>query len=185
MAPVSVVNARGVLLAAMSLRNFPHNPNSGIGGKSSDPWGEFSNIFRSGDQPLPQPWNEIFGPLRRGRDDEIVGHSGRGRVYELMVVGQIRQSLDGRIATESGHSKYINGPAGLTHLHRLRALVDAVVIGVGTAIADDPHLTVQGAAGPQPARVVIDPNGRLDSKAKVFSADGVRRILVTTEGKSA
>ena len=137
MAPVSVVNARGVLLAAMSLRNFPHNPNSGIGGKSSDPWVEFSNIFRSGDQPLPQPWNEIFGPLRRGRVDE------------LMVVGQIGQSLDGRIATESGHSKYINGPAGLTHLHRLRALVDAVVIGVGTAIADDPQLTVRRVAGQQ------------------------------------
>jgi len=173
MAPVSVVNARGVLLAAMSLRNFPHNPNSGIGGKSSDPWVEFSNIFRSGDQPLPQPWNEIFGPLRRGLVDE------------LMVVGQIGQSLDGRIATESGHSKYINGPAGLTHLHRLRALVDAVVIGVGTAIADDPQLTVRRVAGQQPARVVIDPNGRLGNKARVFGEDGVRRIHVTAEGKSA
>jgi riboflavin-specific deaminase-like protein len=157
----------------MSLRNFPHNPNSGIGGKSSDPWLEFSNIFRSSDQLLAQPWSEIFGPLRRGTVDE------------LMVVGQIGQSLDGRIATESGHSKYINGSAGLTHLHRLRALVDAVVIGAGTAIADDPQLTVRRVAGPQPARVVIDPNGRLGSKAKVFSVDGVRRILVTTEGKSA
>ena len=77
----------------MSLRNFPHDPNSGVGSKSSDPWSEFSNIFRSGDQPLPQPWSEIFGPLRRGLVDE------------LMVVGQIGQSLDGRIATESGHSK--------------------------------------------------------------------------------
>ena len=90
----------------------------------------------------------------------------RGVVDELMVVGQIGQSLDGRIATESGHSKYINGPAGLTHLHRLRALVDAVVIGVGTAIADDPQLTVRRVAGQQPARVVIDPNGRLGSKAQ-------------------
>jgi diaminohydroxyphosphoribosylaminopyrimidine deaminase / 5-amino-6-(5-phosphoribosylamino)uracil reductase len=161
-----------VLLAAMSLRNFPHNPNSDVGGKASDRWLEFSNIFRLGDQPLPQPWNEIFGPLRRGLVDE------------LMVVGQIGQSLDGRIATESGHSKYINGPAGLTHLHRLRALVDAVVIGVGTAIADDPQLTVRRVAGQQPARVVIDPNGRLGNKARVFGEDGVRRILVTAEGKS-
>ena len=169
LAPVSAVNARGVHLAAMSLRNFPHNPNSGVG-TLSDPWLEFSNIFRSGDQPLPQPWSEIFGPLRRGLVDE------------LMVVGQIGQSLDGRIATESGHSKYINGPAGLTHLHRLRALVDAVVIGVGTAIADDPQLTVRRVAGQQPARVVIDPNGRLGNKARVFDEDGARRILVTTEG---
>ena len=156
----------------MSLRNFPHNPNSGVGSRSSDPWVEFSNIFRSGDQPLPQPWSEIFGPLRRGLVDELI------------VVGQIGQSLDGRIATESGHSKYINGPAGLTHLHRLRALVDAVVIGVGTAIADDPQLTVRRVAGQQPARIVIDPNGRLGNKARVFSEDGVRRILVTAEGKS-
>jgi riboflavin-specific deaminase-like protein len=102
-----------------------------------------------------------------------------------MVVGQMGQSLDGRIATESGHSKYINGSAGLTHLHRLRALVDAVVIGVGTAIADDPQLTVRRVTGQQPARVVIDPNGRLGSKAKVFDKDGARRLLVTGEGKSA
>ena len=101
---------------------------------------------------------------------------------DLVVVGQMGQSLDGRIATESGHSKYINGPAGLAHLHRLRALVDAVVVGVGTAIADDPQLTVRRVAGPQPARVVIDPKGRLTAGAKVFVEDGVRRLLVTAQG---
>ena len=98
-----------------------------------------------------------------------------------MVVGQIGQSIDGRIATESGHSKYINGPAGLAHLHRLRALVDAVVIGVGTAIADDPQLTVRRVGGPQPARVVIDPKGRLPAGAKVLADDGVRRLVITAE----
>jgi len=97
-------------------------------------------------------------------------------------VGQIGQSLDGRIATESGHSKYINGPAGLDHLHRLRALVDAVVIGVGTALADDPLLTVRRVSGPQPARVVLDPNGRLPAGVKVFADDGVRRLLITAQG---
>jgi riboflavin-specific deaminase-like protein len=102
-----------------------------------------------------------------------------------VVVGQIGQSLDGRIATESGHSKYINGPAGLDHLHRLRALVDAVVIGVGTALADDPQLTVRRVAGPQPARVVIDPKGRLPASARVFAGDGVRRLLITAQGAPA
>ena len=82
----------------------------------------------------------------------------------------------------SGHSKYINGPAGLAHLHRLRSLVDAVVIGVGTALADDPQLTVRRVAGPHPARVVLDPNGRLPASAKVFANDGVRRLLMTAEG---
>ncbi|HEY6024791.1 MAG TPA: RibD family protein [Pseudolabrys sp.] len=103
---------------------------------------------------------------------------------DLVVVGQIGQSLDGRIATESGHSKYINGPAGLAHLHRLRALVDVIVVGVGTALADDPQLTVRRVAGPQPARVVIDPQGRLGAQARVFAADGVRRLLVVAQGAS-
>jgi riboflavin-specific deaminase-like protein len=102
-----------------------------------------------------------------------------GRVDELVVVGQYGQSIDGRIATDSGHSHYINGPDGLCHLHRLRALVDAVVVGVGTAIADDPQLTVRRVAGDSPARVVIDPNGRLPATARLFAGDGVRRLIVT------
>jgi len=98
------------------------------------------------------------------------------------VIGQIGQSLDGRVATQSGHSHYINGPAGLAHLHRLRALVDVVVIGVGTALADDPQLTVRHVSGPQPARVVIDPGGRLPAGARLLAADGVRRLVVTGTG---
>jgi riboflavin-specific deaminase-like protein len=103
-------------------------------------------------------------------------------VDDLVVVGQIGQSLDGRIATISGHSHYINGPAGLAHLHRLRALVDAVVIGVGTALADDPQLTVRRVLGPNPARVVLDPAGRLSAGARMFASDGVRRLVVTAVG---
>jgi len=68
------------------------------------------------------------------------------------------------------------------HLHRLRALVDAVVVGVGTAIADDPQLTVRKVAGPQPARVVIDPKGRLGAGARMFVDNGARRLLVTAQG---
>ena len=137
---------------------------------SSDPWEDFSNVFRREQQPLPQAWADIFGPLRSGKVDD------------LLIVGQIGQSLDGRIATESGHSKYINGPEGLVHLHRLRALVDAVVVGVGTAVADDPQLTVRRVAGLQPTRVVIDPKARLCADARMFVDNGVRRLLVTEEG---
>lgn len=139
-------------------------------GGASDSWAEFAKTFRKPAQPLPSPWAELFEPLRAGTVDDLV------------VVAQIGQSLDGRIATVSGHSKYINGPAGLDHLHRLRSLVDAVVIGVGTAIADDPQLTVRRVVGPHPARVVLDPNGRLPASARVFAKDGVRRLLVTAEG---
>jgi riboflavin-specific deaminase-like protein len=137
---------------------------------SSDPWEDFSNIFRREHQPLPRAWADVFGPLRKGTVDDCV------------IVGQIGQSLDGRVATESGHSKYINGPAGLVHLHRLRALVDAVVVGVGTAIADDPQLTVRRVSGPHPARVVIDPKGRLGADARMFADNGVRRLLITEQG---
>ena len=78
-----------------------------------------------------------------------------------VVIGQLGQSLDGRIATPAGVSKYINGREALRHLHRLRAEVDAVIIGVGTAIADDPQLTTRHVDGPNPVRVVIDPSGRM------------------------
>ena len=133
-------------------------------------WVEFVQKFRGSLLPLPPPWGEVFEPLRTGRVDDLV------------VVGQIGQSLDGRIATTSGHSKYVNGPAGLVHLHKLRSLVDAVVVGVGTALADDPQLTVRRVEGPNPARVVIDPKGRLAATAKLFVRDGVRRLVITAEG---
>jgi riboflavin-specific deaminase-like protein len=96
-----------------------------------------------------------------------------------VVVGQFGQSIDARIATPTGHSHYINGAAGLAHLHRLRALVDAVVVGIGTAVADDPQLTVRHVAGPSPARVVIDPSGRLPTTARLLTDDGIRRIVIT------
>jgi hypothetical protein len=105
-----------------------------------DSWRLVPRKFRAATAALPSPWEEIFGPLREGTVDSLV------------VVGQIGQSLDGRTATVSGHSHNINGPAGLAHLHRLRSLVDVVVIGVGTALADDPQLTVRCATGPNPAR---------------------------------
>jgi riboflavin-specific deaminase-like protein len=133
-------------------------------------WEGVPESFRSGSAPLPVPWEDIFGPLRASKVDDVV------------AIGQLGQSLDGRIATSSGHSHYINGPAGLNHLHRLRALVDAVVIGVGTALADDPQLTVRRVSGPQPVRVVIDPRGRLPGSARLLAEDGVRRIVLTANG---
>jgi diaminohydroxyphosphoribosylaminopyrimidine deaminase / 5-amino-6-(5-phosphoribosylamino)uracil reductase len=134
-----------------------------------DSWPDVPQAFRAG-APLPAPWEELFGPLRTGGVDQLV------------IVGQVGQSLDGRIATTSGHSHYINGPEGLAHLHRLRAMVDAVVVGIGTVLVDDPQLTVRRVAGPNPARVVVDPRGRLPATARVLAADGVDRLVVTEEG---
>ena len=133
-------------------------------------WISVPESFRSMAGPLPPPWEDLFGPLRASRVDDV------------MAVGQLGQSLDGRVATPTGHSHYINGPSGLAHLHRLRALVDAVVIGIGTALADDPLLTVRRVSGPQPVRVVIDPGGRLPGSARLLANDGVRRIILTASG---
>jgi diaminohydroxyphosphoribosylaminopyrimidine deaminase/5-amino-6-(5-phosphoribosylamino)uracil reductase len=136
-------------------------------------WADVPRMFRQDDCSLPEPWLERFGPLRRGQVDGLV------------VVGQFGQSIDARIATTNGDSKYINGPQGLAHLHRLRALVDAVLIGVGTAQMDDPLLTVRRVSGPSPARVIIDPNGRMPATARVLSPDGSRRLVITRAGKEA
>lgn len=154
--------------SAVQLSNFPTRKFA-----FPDTWESFVERFRSGQQPLPQAWADLFGPLCTGTVDDLV------------VVGQVGQSLDGRVATATGHSKFINCPAGIEHLHRLRALVDIVVVGVGTALADNPQLTVRQVAGPQPARAVIDPRGRLGTNAKLFTDDGVRRLLITTDGSRA
>ncbi|MEM7683306.1 MAG: RibD family protein [Pseudomonadota bacterium] len=95
------------------------------------------------------------------------------------VIGQLGQSLDGRIATPTGASKYINGKEALRHLHAIRAEVDAVVIGVGTAIADDPALTTRHVKGPNPARVIIDPHGRLPRDTSMLQ-DGAAPVLALT-----
>ncbi|WP_300073956.1 RibD family protein [uncultured Ruegeria sp.] len=102
---------------------------------------------------------------------------------ETLVFAQIGQSLDGRIATESGDAQNISGPDGLAHLHRLRALADVVVIGVKTALHDDPQLTVRLAEGQSPARVVIDPAGRLRNSARLLQDDTARRIVVQAVDK--
>lgn len=94
-----------------------------------------------------------------------------------LVIGQLGQSLDGRIATASGHSHYVTSRADILRLHRLRALVDAVVVGAGTIAADDPRLTVREVEGENPVRVVLDPDGRLDADHRVFT-DGVARTVV-------
>ena len=113
---------------------------------------------------------------------ELYAPIAEGKAGTSFVLGQLGQSLDGRIATTTGHSHYINGPEAIDHLHRLRALVDAVVVGIGTVLADDPQLTVRRVSGPHPARVVIDPNARLPEAARLMADDGVP-VFVVQSGK--
>jgi len=101
---------------------------------------------------------EIFLPLV----------AARAQADRTMVVALLGQSLDGRIATLSGHSHYVNCDAALLHLHRMRALADAVIVGAGTVALDDPQLTVRRCEGSTRLRVVVDPDGRAPTDRKVF-----------------
>ena len=112
---------------------------------------------------------EIFAPL-----------VSRG---DTLVIGQLGQSLDGRIATDNGISHYINGEAARIHLHRLRAIVDAVVIGVGTLNADDPQLTVRHVEGRNPVRVLLDPEGRANPESRVFH-EGLAHVEHVSAGRA-
>jgi diaminohydroxyphosphoribosylaminopyrimidine deaminase / 5-amino-6-(5-phosphoribosylamino)uracil reductase len=105
------------------------------------------------------------------------------RASPAFVIGQLGQSLDGRIATPTGDSKYISGSKALCHLHQLRALVDAVVVGVQTVITDDPQLNVRHVEGRSPARVVIDPNGRMPWNARLLADDGTPVLVVQTRDR--
>ncbi len=103
----------------------------------------------------------------------------RGRPF---VVLKLAASLDGRIATAAGESRWITGPAARDAVHRLRARADAVGVGSGTALADDPELTARRGARllASPTRVLFDSGLRLPPRARLYRADGARRIAVCT-----
>jgi diaminohydroxyphosphoribosylaminopyrimidine deaminase/5-amino-6-(5-phosphoribosylamino)uracil reductase len=86
-----------------------------------------------------------------------------------ITIGHLGQSVDGFIATHSGDSQFVTGHENIVHLHALRALCDAVVVGAGTVAADDPQLTTRHVAGPHPLRVVFDPMRRLTPSFRVFT----------------
>ena len=98
------------------------------------------------------------------------------------VTLKLATSLDGRIATASGESRWITGPAAREQVHRLRALHQAVLVGVETAIADDPELTVRlpGFVGVQPVRVVLDSRQRLPLTSKLVRDAGRLPTMVIT-----
>jgi riboflavin-specific deaminase-like protein len=90
------------------------------------------------------------------------------------------QSLDGRLATRTGDSQWIGGPASLELAHQLRADHEAVLVGVGTVLADNPRLTVRLVAGSSPRRVVLDSTLRTPLDAHVLTDGAAPTTLVTT-----
>jgi len=98
-----------------------------------------------------------------------------------VTIGHLGQSLDGFIATHSGESQFVTGEENILHLHRMRALCDAVVVGAGTVAADDPQLTTRKVPGPSPLRVVLDPSRRLADQYKVFTDDSAETLYICTD----
>jgi 3,4-dihydroxy 2-butanone 4-phosphate synthase/GTP cyclohydrolase II len=99
------------------------------------------------------------------------------------VVLKYAQTVDGRIATRRGEAKWISSEAERRISHGLRAACDAVLVGVGTAIIDDPQLTVRMVPGPSPLRVVLDSTLRLPSTARVLD-ERAGTVVITTEPSS-
>lgn len=86
------------------------------------------------------------------------------------VILKVAMTLDGRIATAEGSSRWITGEPARLEVHRLRSEVDAVMIGIGTVLADDPMLTARRPGMRNPIRIVIDPNLRIPLKAKLVTS---------------
>src|SRR4030095_13702884 len=103
----------------------------------------------------------------------------RARTSRPYVVVKYAQTLDGRIATATGDARWISGEAERRVSHALRAACDAVLVGVGTVITDDPQLTVRMVPGASPLRVVLDSTLRLPLDAKVLEADAATTVLTT------
>jgi riboflavin-specific deaminase-like protein len=95
-----------------------------------------------------------------------------------ITVGHLGQSLDGFIATLSGDSQFVTGPQNIVHLHWLRALCDAVVVGAGTVAADDPQLTTRHVPGPHPLRVIFDPARRLAPTFRLFTDETAPTLYI-------
>lgn len=97
------------------------------------------------------------------------------------VTLKLATSLDGRIATGSGESKWITGEAARAEVHKLRATHDAIIVGSDTVIADDPELTARGAEiDRQPLRIVADSRGRTPAAAKLFATLEKARLAIAT-----
>lgn len=113
---------------------------------------------------------DLYLPITGARPDQAI------------TIGHLGQSLDGFIATPSGDSTCVTGSENILHLHRLRALCDAVVVGARTAEADNPRLTTRLVRGRNPLRVVIDPQCRLSPSLQVFANDEAPTLRVCARG---
>ncbi|MFC7404391.1 GTP cyclohydrolase II [Georgenia alba] len=133
---------------------------------------------------LPDPWTQMLtgrvpDQAAAGTDAMLLDRYGPlVAAGSPLTIAQLGQSMDGFIAARTGDAEFVTGEQDRTHLHRLRALVDAVVVGAATVAADDPRLTVRAVPGANPVRVVLDPGGRAPRGSRVFTDDAAPTLWV-------
>lgn len=103
---------------------------------------------------------------------------------EPFVVLKIAQSLDGKIATAKGESKWITGKNARKHVHQLRNDLDAVLVGIGTVAKDNPSLDCRIRGGRNPFRVIVDSGLKISLNSKVLSYDDEKTVIATTRKAS-
>jgi diaminohydroxyphosphoribosylaminopyrimidine deaminase/5-amino-6-(5-phosphoribosylamino)uracil reductase len=120
----------------------------------------------------------VLEPECRRLNEGFISVMERGRPHLTL---KLAATIDGRIATRSGDSAWVSGEAARARVHRLRAEVDAVMVGVGTAVRDDPRLTVRAVRGRDPVRVVVDSRARLPATARMLREGEAPVLVAATE----
>ncbi|WP_238705794.1 GTP cyclohydrolase II [Serinicoccus chungangensis] len=133
------------------------------------------------DEADQDEWEQLLAGHIPATGDLGQRYGDLNRADGPVVLAQLGQSLDGFIATRTGDAAFVTGEQDREHLHRLRALVDAVVVGAATVACDDPRLTVRAVTGPHPVRVVLDPRGVTPTEAAVLT-DGAAPTLWVVGG---
>ena len=146
------------------------DPSEGAGG----------GLARLRDRGVAVTTGVLETPCRRF-NEAFLHHLATGRP---LVTLKIAQTLDGRIATETGDARWISGQAALRLGHQWRAELDGILVGSGTARHDDPALTVRRVEGRQPQRFVLDRAGTLPPHLKLFT-DAFRHHTTAVVGEAA
>ena len=123
----------------------------------------------------------VQGPRRREAEYLIAGFASLVERKRPRIALKVAASLDGRIAGASGDSKWISSTIARAWAHRRRREADAILVGSGTALKDNPELTTRSVKGRSPDRFVLDSKLRTPATARVWAQDGARRVAVTTE----
>jgi len=122
----------------------------------------------------------VVGPMEQAARRLLAAYVKLRTQGRPWVICKWAQSLDGRIATAGGQSRWISSEASRRRVHELRGRCDGVCVGAGTVCADDPLLTNRGGAGRQPARLILDDRLVTPSDSRLLASAGQSPVIVVT-----